>query len=263
VRVGRRTRKGVAGYDLAALLCGSEGTLGVITEVTLRLQPPPGPASTLAASFPTLEAAGEAIRQIARAARPSLLEVMDAATIAAVEAFQPMDLDPDAAALVFARSDEGGGTAEIAWMERTCEAAGAALVVTSDEEAEGRMLLAARRLAYPALERRGATLLDDVAVPVGAIPAFLAAVQAIAAAHGVLIATFGHAADEVARARAAFAAIVRAALQLGGTITGEHGVGLLKRPYLVDEIGPDALDLSRDIKRVWDPDGRMNPGKML
>jgi glycolate oxidase len=189
-----------------------------------------------------------------------------------------MDLDPDAAALVFARSDEGGGTAEIAWMERTCEAAGAALVVTSDEEAEGRMLLAARRLAYPALERRGATLLDDVAVPVGAIPAFLAAVQAIAAAHGVLIATFGHAgdgnmhptivydhhdADEVARARAAFAAIVRAALQLGGTITGEHGVGLLKRPYLVDEIGPDALDLSRDIKRVWDPDGRMNPGKML
>jgi len=278
VRVGRRTRKGVAGYDLAALLCGSEGTLGVITEVTLRLQPPPGPASTLAASFSTLEAAGEAIRQIARAARPSLLEVMDAATIAAVEAFQPMDLDPDAAALVFARSDEGGGTAEIAWMERTCEAAGAALVVASDEEAEGRMLLAARRLAYPALERRGATLLDDVAVPVGAIPAFLAAVQAIAAAHGVLVATFGHAgdgnmhptivydhhdADEVARARAAFAAIVRAALQLGGTITGEHGVGLLKRPYLVDEIGPDALDLSRDIKRVWDPDGRMNPGKML
>jgi glycolate oxidase len=278
LRVGRRTRKGVAGYDLAGLLCGSEGTLGVITEVTVRLQPPPGPASTLAASFPTLAAAGEAIRQIVRTARPSLLEIMDAATIAAVEAFQPMDLDPDAAALLFARCDEAGGTAAIAWMERTCEAAGATLVVTSDEEAEGRMLLAARRLAYPALERLGATLLDDVAVPVGRIPQFLVAVERLAAEHDVMVATFGHAGDgnmhptivydhhdagEVARARAAFAAMVAAALELGGTTTGEHGVGLLKRAFLADEIGDDVLELSRAIKRAWDPNGRMNPGKKL
>lgn len=278
VRVGRRTRKGVAGYDLAALLCGSEGTLGVITEVTVRLQPPPGPASTLAASFPTLAAAGEAIRHVVRAARPSLLEVMDAATVAAVDAFQPMDLDLDAAALLFARSDEAGGTEAIAWMARTCEAAGASLVVTSDEEAEGRMLLAARRLAFPALERRGATLLDDVVVPVGRIPEFLVAVEGVAAVHDVLVATFGHAGDgnmhptivydhhdedEVARARAAFTAIVEAALGLGGSITGEHGVGLLKRPFVAGEVGQDVLELSRAIKRVWDPDGRMNPGKKL
>jgi glycolate oxidase len=276
VRLGRRTRKGVAGYDLAGLLCGSEGTLGVITEATVRLQPPPGPASTLAASFATLRAAGEAIARIARSARPSLLEIMDAATIAAVEAFQPMELDLDAAALLFARSDEAGGVEQIAWMERVCEEAGASLTVTSDEEAEGRMLLAARRLAYPALERRGTTLLDDIAVPVGRVPTFIEAVERIAAEHGVLIATFGHAgdgnmhptivydhhdADETARATTAFGAIVALARSLGGTITGEHGVGLLKRAFLAEELGPDVAQLSRDIKRVWDPLDLMNPGK--
>lgn len=278
VRVGRRTRKGVAGYDLTGLLCGSEGTLGVITEVTVRLQPPPGPASTLAASFPSLAGAGEAIARIAREARPSLLEVMDRTTIAAVEAFEPMELDADAAALLFARSDEAGGTEAIAWMERVCEEAGASLVVTSDEEAEGRMLLAARRLAYPALERRGTTLLDDVAVPVGAIPALIAGVERIAAEQGVLVATFGHAgdgnmhptvvydhrdADEAARARAAFDAIVGLALSLGGTVTGEHGVGVLKRAHLATELGPDVLELQRAVKDVFDPAGIMNPGKAL
>jgi glycolate oxidase len=276
--LGRRTRKGVAGYDLTALLCGSEGTLGVITEVTVRLQPLPGRASTLVASFARLADAGDAIARMARHARPSLLELMDATTIAAVEAFQPMDLDPDAAALVFARSDEVGGVEAVAWMERVCEEAGATLVVTSDEEAEGRMLLAARRLAYPALERRGATLLDDVAVPIAAIPALVRGVEEIAQRHDVLIATFGHAGDgnmhptivydhhdagAVGRARHAFAAIVELALALGGTITGEHGVGLLKRDFVLAETGDDVVQLSHAVKRAWDRHGRMNPGKKL
>lgn len=275
VRLGRRTRKGVVGYDLAALLCGSEGTLGVVTEVTVRLQPPPRVASTLAASFPALDGAGEAIARIVRERRPSLLELMDRTTVRAVEAFQPMELDCEAAALLFARSDEG--LADVEWMAARCEEAGATLVVTSDEEAEGRMILAARRLAYSALERLGTTLLDDVCVPVGSIAALVAGIERIAAERGVLVATFGHAGDgnmhptlvydhrvaeETARARAAFAEIVELALRLGGTATGEHGVGLLKRDFVAAELG-DALPLHHAIKHALDPQGLLNPGKAL
>ncbi|HSD81952.1 MAG TPA: FAD-linked oxidase C-terminal domain-containing protein, partial [Solirubrobacteraceae bacterium] len=279
VRLGRRTRKGVAGYDLAGLLCGSEGTLGVITEATVRLLPPPRPASTLAASFASLPDAGVAIARIARELRPSLLELMDATTIAAVEDLQPMELDRDDAALVFARSDAGAheGPEEIARMQALCEESGATLVVTSDEEAEGRMLLAARRLAYPALERKGTTLLDDVGVPVPAVPALLDGVARIAEEHELVIGTFGHAGDgnmhptivydhrdaaQVARARSAFAAIVELALGLGGTVTGEHGVGLLKREHLAAELG-DAHDLHHAVKRALDPAGLLNPGKAI
>lgn len=279
VRVGHRTRKGVAGYDLVSLLCGSEGTLGVITEVTVRLQPPPRPACTLAASFGSLGDAGVAIARIARETRPSLLELMDATTLAAVQELAPMDLDPEDAAMLFARSDAGAAESrvEIAHMERLCEEAGATLVVTSDEEAEGRMLMAARRLAYPALERRGATLLDDVAVPPPQIPALLEGVARIADEHGLLVGTFGHAgdgnmhptivydehdADEVLRARTAFTAILELGLELGGTITGEHGVGLLKRPLLHDELG-DALALHHKVKAAFDPHGLLNPGRAI
>jgi glycolate oxidase len=279
VRLGRSTRKGVAGYDLVGLFCGSEGTLGIVTEATVRLRPPPAPAATLAASFPSLPGAGEAIARIARECRPSMLELMDRLTIGAVEAFRPQELDPDAAAMVFARADDGRAESleAIAAMERICEAAGASLVATTDEEAEGRLLMAARRLAFTALEHSGATLLDDVAVPLGAIPALLDGVARIAAEREVLIGTFGHAGDgnmhptvvydprdeaAVAAARSAFEAIVALALSLGGTITGEHGVGMLKRPYLADELG-DAHGLHRAVKEALDPAGLLNPGKAL
>jgi len=277
VRVGHATRKGVAGYDLTGLLCGSEGTLGIVTEATVRLLPLPPPAHTLAASFPRLDAAGDAIARICRRHRPSMLELMDRTTITAVQRLQPMDLDPEAEAMLFARSDAGRveGGEEIAAMARVCEDAGADLVLTSDEEAEGRMLMAARRLAFTALEHEGTTLLDDVAVPLPAVPALLRGVEAIAREHEVLIGTFGHAGDgnmhptvvydhadpgQVARARAAFDAILALALSLGGTVTGEHGVGLLKRDAAAGELGA-ALDLHRAVKRAFDPTGLLNPGK--
>jgi len=279
VRVGHRTRKGVTGYDLAGLLCGSEGTLGVITEVTVRLLPLSPAAHTLAASFKSLDDAAQAIAGICRRHRPALLELMDHTTLAAVESLQPMDLDLEADAMLFARSDAGRveGSDEIGSMASICEAAGAQIVVTSDEEAEGRLIMAARRLAFTALERQGTALLDDVAVPIPAISALLRGVGRIAGEHEVLIGTFGHAGDgnmhptivydhsepdEVCRARAAFDAILALARELGGTVTGEHGVGLLKREAAGVELA-DTLDLQLAIKRTFDPRGIMNPGKAL
>lgn len=275
IRAGRRSRKGVTGYDLAGLFCGSEGTLGVIAEATVRLMPMPRPGGTLAASFPRLGSAAQATTQIVRNGRPSLLELIDRTTINAVEDFQPMELDREAEALLFARADGPAARADVEWMAECCQAAGADLVVTSDEEAEGRMLMAARRLAYPALERRGTALLDDVAVPIGRIPLLLEGIEGIAAEHEVTIATFGHAGDgnmhptivydhrdpeQVRAARSAFYSILKLALRLDGTITGEHGVGTLKRELLAEELG-DAHDVHRRIKTALDPMGLFNPGK--
>ncbi len=280
VRTGGRTMKNVAGYDLTRLFVGSEGTLGIVTEVTLKLRPRPPPATTLVASFPTLVGAGAAVTEIMAHTRPSLLELMDRATVRAVEAFRPMGLDVESAALLLARSDAGGeqGVAECTRMVAACEAAGATFVAHSSDEAEGELLIGARRLAYPALERSGSTLLDDVGVPLSRIAELFAAVEGISERRRVLIGTFGHAGDgnmhptlvfdrndpeEVARARAAFDDILRVVLDLGGTITGEHGVGVLKRPFLSAQLGPETVRLHRTIKDALDPLGILNPGKLL
>ncbi len=280
VRTGGRTVKNVAGYDLTRLFVGSEGTLGIVTEVTLKLRPRPPPATTLVASFPTLVGAGAAVMEIMANTRPSLLELMDRTTVRAVEAFRPLGLDVESAALLLARSDAGGdqGVAECARMVAACEAAGATFVAHSADEAEGELLIVARRLAFPALERQGATLLDDVGVPLSRIAELLAAVERIAEQRGVLIGTFGHAGDgnmhptlvfdrddpdAVARAKAAFDDILRVVLDLGGTITGEHGVGTLKRPFLAAQLGPESMRLHRAIKDALDPLGILNPGKLL
>jgi glycolate oxidase len=279
-RVGRTTVKGVAGYDLVGLLVGSEGTLGIITEATLRLRPSPPPSVTLVATFPSLARAGDAISATVRATSPSLLELLDNTTIRAIERWKRMDLDLDAQALLVAQSDLAGqqGRQEIATIERICREAGADLVVTTDDPEESVLLLAARRLAYPALEQLGTTLLDDVAVPRSAVTRMVGEVARIAARHGVLIGTFGHAGDgnlhptivydatdpaQVAAAAAAFDDLVAAALELGGTVTGEHGVGLLKRDHLATELGPVALRLHRAVKDAFDPANLLNPGKVL
>jgi glycolate oxidase len=275
IHVGGRARKDVVGYDLTSLLVGSEGTLAVVTEATLRLIPRATGAGTLAASFPDLADAGRAVAAIMRRFVPSLLELMDRASINAVEDLEPMDLDRDAGAMVFARADEGLPAVEA--MAELCTTHGASIAVTSDEEAEGRMLMAARRLAYPAFERQGATLLDDVGVPIDCLAKLLDGIAAIAERRAIVIGTFGHAgdgnmhptivydhcdADQARRAAEAFDDVLELAVSLGGTVSGEHGVGVLKRDAAVGQLGT-AHPLHRGVKDLFDPHGILNPGKAV
>ncbi|MGD9573532.1 MAG: FAD-binding oxidoreductase, partial [Thermoleophilia bacterium] len=253
----------------------------VVTEATLRLRPRPSEPLTAAAYFPDLASAGRAVEAIARAPiAPSLVELIDRATLAAVEDWRRLDLDLEAAALLLVQSDMPGDARhrEVGIAARCCEEAGATLVVTADDEADSRMLMEVRRLCFPALERAGATLLEDVGVPRGRVAALLERIEGVAAATGARIATFGHAgdgnmhptivfdaADPAERERALRAAglIFEAALALGGTISGEHGVGVLKRPWLEDEVGADARALGLGVKAAFDPAGLLNPGRAL
>ncbi|MFN2640805.1 MAG: FAD-binding oxidoreductase [Actinomycetota bacterium] len=276
IRIGRRSRKGVAGYDLVHLFIGSEGTLGIVTEATLRLRPATQPPGTLVASFATVRAAGEAITAIATTLTPSRLELMDRTTIGAVERWKPMGLGTEPEALLLVQSDSAEQEAELSAVETICKGAGAAMLVRSSDPAEAELLMTARRLAHPALKLLGDTLSDDVAVPTRAIPALLAGIDEIARTTGVTVGTFGHAGDgnmhptilfdqfdpeSVDKARTAFDKIIRLTMDLGGTITGEHGVGILKLPYLKSEIGERAHALHASIKTALDPLGILNPGK--
>jgi len=281
LRTGRRTVKGVAGYDLPRLFVGSEGTLGVITEATLALRPAPKRPVTLAASFATTAQTGQVVERVVTSGLvPSLLEVMDNTCICAVDDLLKADLDRSAHALLVAQSDSGGETAarEIEALAQLCREAGAEFVHTTDDPAEGDLLLQARRMALPALEQLGSTLIDDVAVPRSRIAAFLDGCDAIAASRALTIGVVGHAgdgnmhpticfdpadADQRERAFAAFDDILELGLSLGGTITGEHGVGAIKVDWLEREIGPVALDVHRAIKHALDPAGLLNPGKVF
>lgn len=279
LRTGRRTVKGVAGYDLTALFVGSEGILGVVTEVTVRLRPMPATPATVVGMFGSLAEAGAAIVALSAAGVvPSMLELMDRTTLRAVEHWQRMDLDLDAAAILLAQCDGRDAASEAADIATAFELSGASYVAHTSDATEGDMLLAARRFAYPALERLGGTLLDDVAVPRSRIPDLVAGIEAIAAERGSTVGTFGHAGDgnlhptivfdrtdpeAAARATATFDAIVALALALGGTVTGEHGVGTLKRTHLAAELSPVNLALHHTLKSALDPEGILNPGKVI
>jgi glycolate oxidase subunit GlcD len=281
LRTGRRTVKGVAGYDLARLFVGAEGTLGVITQATLSLRPLPAAPVTLVASFSTTAAAGQAVSDVVLAGLvPSLMEIMDRTCIRAVDDWKNLGLDRNAHTLLVCQSDSGGsrGTDEIARIAELCKGAGADEVYFTEDLEEGRMLLSARRLALPALERLGALLIDDVAVPRSRIADLLDGTAKIADDCGVLVGVVGHAgdgnmhptvifdpADEAAKARAtdAFNRILELGLALGGTVTGEHGIGTLKVDWLAREIGPVGLRVHAALKKALDPDNLLNPGKVF
>ena len=282
VRLGGRTTKGVAGLDLVRLFTGSEGTLGVITEITLKLRPAPvGVPRTVVAAFGDLVSSGEAVAQITRRGlTPSSLELLDRFCLRAVEDWKHMGLEADAAALLLARVDAPGnaGAAEAEDIAAAMTDAGALWAVQSTDDAEAEALFEARRLAYPALERLGPVLTEDVCVPRSKVPAMLARIEAIGAAHGVQIATVAHAGDgnlhpliitppgdDAARlaAQAAFDEMLDAAIALGGTVTGEHGVGLLKRDGMRRELDPGSLALQHAVRRALDPQELFNPGKAL
>jgi glycolate oxidase len=289
LRTGRRTAKGVAGYDLTRLFVGSEGTLGVLTEITVALRPAAEESLTLVAVFSTTAAAGQAVAGIAaQGLSPSLLELLDRIHLGAIEAYRPMGLRTDASALLLASVDTGErAEADLVRLAKVCADAGADEVFAASDAVEAAALLQARRLAHPAMERyaaeafpggNGGLVIDDVAVPRGALAALLDGIERIAAECEVSIGVVGHAGDgnmhpnivvdradpaSLDRGRIAFDAIMRLGLDLGGTCTGEHGVGLLKRDWLAREIGPVGLRVHRAVKAALDPDGLLNPGKLF
>jgi glycolate oxidase len=281
IRTGGRNVKDVAGYDLAGLFVGSMGTLGIITEATLRLIPMPAPQQTLLAFFPTIEASGEAVAGMVRdGVQPCTLELMDAFTIRAVNAAYRLGLDEDAAAMLLVESDLPGrsGAEELDRAERACIAAGSGLLVRSQDAAEADMLRQGRRMAHHALEEMGVSRMEDVVVPRSRVPALLRAIHEIGERRGMPIGVFGHAGDGnlhpsfvfdrddpagAARLREAQDDLFRAVLALGGSVTGEHGIGVVKRQYLEATRGPDAVRAMRAIKAALDPLGILNPGKVL
>lgn len=278
IRTGGVTKKNVAGLDLTRLMVGSEGTLGVVVEATLRLLRAPRPASTLTAFFESVEAAGAAIVEMDASLDLSLVEIMDRTTVDAVDKLTRMDLDTTAAAMVIVQSDAARAEDEVLRGEEICQKHGARDVLRTDDPAEGKLLLGARKMALPALEKMGTTLLDDVAVPKPTIPTMLERIRGIGAAHELVIGTFGHAGDgnlhptivfqhgderSQARAFAAFDEILKVAMELGGTIAGEHGVGTLKQRYLQRMVGSEEQALMQRIKAAFDPRGVLNPGKAI
>jgi glycolate oxidase len=277
---GRRTVKGVAGYDLTSLFVGSEGTLGVITSATLRLRPRPSvPPVTLAASFPSFAMAAQAVTAILRARlQPSLLELLDRATLRAIDAWKHLGFGDSVQALLIAQDDSDDSVGRAGIMRDICTGHGALLADVSESEAESQQLLDIRRLSYPAIERLGVTLVEDVCVPRSRLPEMIGCIELAAERHGVLIATVAHAGDGNLHpvfvfdrglaegdvppsVWAAADEVFRAALDMGGTLTGEHGVGLIKRRWLALELGENSMDVHRAIKGALDPAGILNPGK--
>ncbi|WP_420714985.1 FAD-binding oxidoreductase [Streptomyces sp. WM6372] len=293
LRTGRRTAKGVAGYDLTRLFVGSEGSLGVVVQAVLALRPAPPRQLALAAEFPSAAAACAAVCAVMEAGlTPSLLELMDRTTVRAVNALgrggPPCSSEAESLgeglpetteALLLAAFDTPDAPEGLAAVGELCRAAGATAVVPAEDEAESELLLQARRMSLTALDAlRPATMIDDVCVPRSRLAEMLDGTAAIARAYDLLIGVCAHAGDgnthpvvcfdpadedETRRARESFDEIMALGLALGGTITGEHGVGVLKKEWLARELGPVGLEMQRAVKQAFDPLGLLNPGKLF
>ena len=287
MRSGRRTIKDVAGYNLKQLFAGSEGTLGVITEITLRLIPKPAAQATALAVFPRVAEACDAVgRMLASGIVPLVTELMDNTVVRAVDAFfrsrsssAGLPLDADAVLLVAVDGDGDQVERDIDAIAGLLRESGAREVRRARDAVEAEALWEARRAINPALIRLAHDRLgEDVVVPRGHIPRMVERIRQTAAAHDLTIALFGHIGDGnlhptilcdrrdgemMKRVQSASTAIFDAAIDLGGSITGEHGVGVVKLNYLARAVDPIALEAMRAIKRIFDPNGIMNPGKKL
>jgi D-lactate dehydrogenase (cytochrome)/glycolate oxidase len=252
----------------------------VVTEATLRLLPPQHTTATVVATFDSVEAAAGSVVEITGSIRPSMLEFMDAVAINAVEDKLKMGLDRNAAAMMVAASDDRGpaGAQDAEFMAKVFTEAGATECFSTADPEEGEAFVAARRYAIPAVEAKGSLLLEDVGVPLPRLADLVGGVAKIAADAGLTISVIAHAGDGnthplivydaadaamTARAEKAFGDIMDLAVGLGGTITGEHGVGRLKKPWLAGQLGPEAMELNRRIKAALDPDGILNPGAVI
>jgi len=280
--LGSKCVKDVAGYNLRDLFIGSEGTLGVVTQVLLKLLPKPAARQTLLATYTAMDAAAETVSAIIAAKIiPCTLEFLDQKTLRCVEDFAKVGLPRDAAAILLIETDGHPAAVadEAAAIEKICQTHGATSVRRAATAAEATQLATARRSAFSALARlRPTTILEDVTVPRSELAGMIRAVEAIAQKHNLNIATFGHFGDgnlhptiltderdhaEMHRVELAFADIVAATLERGGTITGEHGVGLAKKPFLKRQLGDNSYELLRLVKRSLDPEGLLNPGKIF
>jgi glycolate oxidase len=281
-RLGNRCVKDVAGYSLKDLFIGSEGTLGIITEVLLKLVPRPAARQTMLALYDRIEDAAETVSAIV-AARiiPCTLEFLDRMTAGCVEEYARVGLPTDCEAVLLMETDGHPAAVadEAAQMEAIARTHRARDVRTARDAAEALQLASARRNAFSALaRRRPTTILEDVTVPRSELATMVSFIAETAAAFNLQIGTFGHMgdgnlhptfltderdADEMARVHRAFDAIVTRTLELGGTITGEHGVGLAKKPWLRRQLGDASFDLMKSVKHALDPQGLLNPGKVF
>jgi|UniRef100_UPI00404A6535 glycolate oxidase len=272
IEVGKATKKSVTTYDLLHLFIGSEGTLGIITELTLNLEIRPKPPATLIATFANITSAAAAAAALLQF-KPAMLEIVDETTLKAVEAWHPLGFEIAGAVLIM-QLDENQHLCESAL--ELCRKFELIDGVFSEDPADTADLIRVRKLAYPALERMGATLLDDVALPISKIAQFVTEVEALSKSSGLVIGIFGHAGDgnmhptivhEHGDAIAAkksvevFTQIVAIAQSLGGTASGEHGIGSIKSNLVAAEVSPTVMKLQREIKAVFDPEAILNPGK--
>ena len=281
-RFGNACVKDVAGYSMKDLFIGSEGTLGIITEVLLKVLPRPAARRTMLASYDRMEDAAQTVSDIIAAKIiPCTLEFLDRMTIGCVEDYAKIGLPRDCEALLLMETD--GHPAAVAeeaeQMLALARARGARDVRIARDDAEALQLASARRSAFSALARvRPTTILEDVTVPRDKLAEMVAFVAEVAKKHKLLVGTFGHMGDgnlhptfltdernteEMARVHEALEDIVTKTLALGGTITGEHGVGLAKKAWLRRQVGENSHDLMREIKRAWDPRNLLNPGKIF
>lgn len=282
MRIGGKAIKNVTGYDLVHLLVGSEGTLAVITEATVRFIPPLETERTAQAVFPRLTDAGEAINAVlASGADPAVLEIMDETAIRSVEDYLHLGLPLDAEAILIIQTDgdEAEATRGIDTVVEICRRHSASDVRVATTPDGSEELWQSRRSISGSLGRiRPNKLGEDITVPRSAIPEMIRRIKAIGAKYDLPIVIFGHAGDgnlhpnilfdrrdeeEFKRVKAAVGDLFRAAVEVGGSLSGEHGVGVLKRPYLEMALGPVAVEMQKRIKQAWDPKNILNPGKIF